>query len=73
MYFTLRKSIFILIFNFSLFLFLMISIQNSFQKSRINLILKETISLPVSFIIGVSFITGSVIGGTLTFKFENKK
>ncbi len=51
----------------------MISIQNSFQKSKVNLISKETISLPISFIIGVSFISGSITGGILTFKFENKK
>ena len=73
MYLTIRKSIFIVIFNFSLFLLLMISIQNSFQKRKVNLILKETISLPISFIMGVSFITGSITGGILTFKFDNKK
>ena len=69
---TIRKSIFILIFNCSLFLLLMISIQNSFQRKRVNLILKETVSLPISFIMGVSFITGSITGSILTFKFDHK-
>ena len=72
MYLTIRKSIFIAIFNFSLFLLLMISIQNSFQKSKVNLILKETISLPIIFIMGVSFITGSISGSILTVKFNYK-
>ena len=65
MYSTIRKSIFILIFNFSLFLLLMISIQNSLQKKQVKLAFLQTISLPISFIIGTSFISGSLLGSIL--------
>ena len=37
-------------------------IQNSTDEKKVNLIFNETINLPVSFIIGASFITGSLIG-----------
>ena len=45
---------------------LMIGIQNSFNKSKVNLLISETINLPISFIIGTSFITGSLFGGGLS-------
>ncbi len=73
MYLTLRKLFFIIIFNSSLLLLLMIAIQNSLEKKKVNLIMGETINLPLSFIIGVSFISGSTIGSLLTFKLDNKK
>ncbi len=72
MHITIRKLFFILVFNCSLFLILMIAIQNSLEKRKVNLILVNTISLPVSFIIGVSFISGSLSGSLLTFKSQNK-
>ena len=72
MHITIRKLFFILVFNCSLFLLLMIAIQNSLEKRKVNLILVNTISLPVSFIIGVSFISGSLSGSLLTFKSQNK-
>ena len=55
-----RKSIFILFFNILLFIFLVIGIQNSNQKFKLNLIVNETIELPFSFILGSSFIGGSL-------------
>lgn len=73
MYLTLRKFFFIIIFNSSLLLFLMIAIQNSLERKKVNLIMGETINLPLSFIIGVSFISGSTIGSILTLKLEDKK
>ena len=51
-----------LFFNLSLFFILIIIIQNSNTKNKVNLIIDETINLPVSFIIGTSFISGSIIG-----------
>ena len=57
-----KKLIFAIGFNLSLFLLLMIGIQNSSKKIKLNLILRETINLPISFIIGTSFISGSIIG-----------
>ncbi len=53
------------IYNFSLFLILMIGIQNSSRKTAINLLFTNTINLPISFIVGTSFISGSLIGFTL--------
>ena len=55
-----RKIIHIIIFNLSIFLLLMIGIQNSSEERKVNFIIGETISLPVSFIIGISFISGSL-------------
>ena len=52
-------------FNLSLFLILIIGIQNSSNKSKVNLIIDESIKLPISFIIGTSFISGSIVGSLL--------
>ena len=67
MTFNLRKIIFAITFNFSLFVILMIGIQNSSSQTKINFILGETVKLPISFIIGTSFISGSIFGGLLKF------
>ena len=73
MVFQLKKLIFVLTFNFSLFLLLMIGIQNSSTKQKVNLILSETIRLPISFIVGVGFISGSLTSSLLkTNLFEEK-
>ena len=56
-----------------LFLFLIIGIQNSSNKSKVNFLINETIYLPVSFIIGVSFISGSILGNTLSINNLFKK
>ena len=66
MMFPFKNLFFIIFFNSSLFLMLMIGIQNSFNKSKVNLLISETINLPISFIIGTSFITGSLLGGGLS-------
>ena len=66
MLFILKKLLLTLTFNLSLFLILMIGIQNSSNKKKVNLIISETVSLPVSFIVGISFISGSITGGVLT-------
>ena len=60
-----NKIFFPITFNTVLFLFLIIGIQNSSNKSKVNFLINETVSLPVSFIIGLSFISGSVIGNAL--------
>ena len=69
----LKKIIFALTFNVSLFLLLMVGIQNSSESRRVNLILKQTVKLPIAFIIGVSFISGSLTGSTLANTFMNQK
>jgi hypothetical protein len=73
MLFSIKKIFFTITFNFSLFLLLMVGIQNSSNKTKINLIINETVNLPVSFIVGISFITGSLTGGILSSNFQNKK
>ena len=69
----LKKILFTISFNISLFLMLMIGIQNSSNTRKVNLILSETITLPISFIIGVSFISGSLTGSLITTNFINQK
>ena len=54
-----------IIFNFSLFILLLVGIQNSSNKRKVNLLINETVNLPVSFILGSSFIMGSLTGSLL--------
>ncbi len=68
----LRRIIYIVLFNSSLLLILMVGIQNSSSKRKVNLIVSETVQLPVSFIIGVSFITGSISANLFTNNFLRK-
>ena len=71
---SLLKKLFLLItFNFSLFLILMIGIQNSSNKRKVNLLITDTVALPISFIIGMSFISGSITGSILPLNFLKKK
>ena len=48
-----------------MFLLVMIGIQNSSEKMKVAFISAESVRLPVSFIIGLSFISGSLIGGCI--------
>lgn len=73
MFFPVRKLLFISTFNISLFLILMIGIQNSSDKKKVNFLINESVSLPISFIVGVSFITGSLAGCILSFDLNDKK
>ena len=73
MFGTFKKLIFSITFNSCLFLLLIIGIQNSSSKRKVNLLKKETVSLPISFIVGVSFITGSITGSLIPIFFNNKK
>ena len=68
-----KKLIFSITFNSCLFLLLIIGIQNSSTKKKVNLFKKETVTLPISFIVGVSFITGSITGSLVPIFFDNKK
>ena len=69
----LKKIIFALTFNSSLFLLLIIGIQNSVYKSKVNFIVSETVKLPISFIIGSSFISGSLLGSLINLNLTQKK
>ena len=68
----LKNVIFALTLNSALFLLLIIGIQNSSNKSKVKIIIGETVSLPVSFIVGISFISGSVAGSLVTINFNKK-
>ena len=72
MLFPFRKIFFLLTFNICLFTLLIIGIQNNTRKSKVDLILDKTVELPIGFIIGTSFISGSIIGGILNLKIGNK-
>ena len=66
-----KKIFFIVTYNFSLFLILMIGIQNSSIRKKVNLINSETVPLPISFIVGLSFLSGSLTGSFLNLN-QNK-
>ena len=68
----LKKIIFATTFNSCLFLLLIIGIQNSSIKSKVNFLINETVKLPISFIIGSSFISGSLIGSFLNINLKKK-
>tara|TARA_B100000212_G_scaffold316028_1_gene270586 strand:- start:303 stop:533 length:231 start_codon:yes stop_codon:yes gene_type:complete len=65
MFVFLKKFFFIGILNSTLLLMLIIGIQNSSYKRKVNLLIGETVSLPISFIIGISFISGSIMGSLI--------
>ena len=67
-----KKLFFTVIFNSSLFLILFIGIQNSSNKSKVNLLINETIELPISFLVGSSFILGSIFGGFIDLNKSNE-
>ena len=68
-----KKLIFSVTFNSCLFLLLIIGIQNSSIKRKVNLFKNESIALPISFIVGVSFITGSITGSFVPIFLNNNK
>ena len=68
----LHKLVFSLILNSTLFLTLITGVYNSDKKSKVNFLTQETIDLPISFIIGSSFIAGSVTGGFISFFIRKK-
>ena len=76
MSYLIKKILFTLIFNISLLTMLILGIQNSSNKNKVNFFFDKTVLLPVSFIVGVSFISGSLLGSFLTindiFKEKNK-
>ena len=72
MSFIIKKLLFSAIFNSCLFFLLFIGIQNSSNKSKVNLLVEETIELPISFIVGSSFIAGSIIGSFLVLNMNNE-
>tara|TARA_Y200000002_G_scaffold380137_1_gene390933 strand:- start:3187 stop:3408 length:222 start_codon:yes stop_codon:yes gene_type:complete len=72
MSFLLKKLFLTFTFNLSLFLFLIIGIQNSSQKRNVNLLINETVKLPISFIVGISFISGSITASLIPLNSEGR-
>ena len=72
--FLFKQLILSTFFNISLLIMLMIGIQNNTNKSRVNLYGIETINLPIGFIVGTSFICGSLFGSLFNvIDFHQKK
>ena len=67
-----KKFFYSAIFNSCLFAILLIGIQNSSNKSKVNFLINETIKLPISFVVGSSFILGSILGSVFVFNMDNK-
>jgi len=72
MSFLIKKFLSVVIFNSCLFVILFIGIQNSSNKSKVNLLIEDTIELPISFIVGSSFILGSIFGNFLVLGMNNE-
>ena len=70
MFLLYKKIFFAILFNATLFIFLIIGIQNSSKKSKVNFFEIESVNLPISFIVGVSFICGSIAGCVTNLNFN---
>ena len=49
---------------------LIIATQNSSKKEKIHLLKNESVSLPISFIVGICFISGSMVGSIFNFNLK---
>ena len=67
-----KKLFFTAIFNSCLFVLLFIGIQNSSNKRKVDFLIDETIELPISFIVGSSFILGSLLGSFIVLNTHNE-
>ena len=72
MSFLIKKLFLAVIFNSCLFVVLFIGIQNSAYKNKVDLLIDETIELPISFIVGSSFILGSIFGNFIVLDMNNE-
>ena len=67
----LKKIAFLIFFNSSLFIVLMIGLQNNSKQSKVDFIINETVNLPIGFIVGASFISGSLTGSLVSSRILN--
>ena len=72
MNFVIKKLFHSAIFNSCLFAILFVGIQNSSNKSKVDFLINKTIELPISFIVGSSFILGSILGSFIEFNMNNE-
>ena len=68
-----KNLLFTITFNSALFFILLIGIQNSSNEGKVKFIVRDTVNLPISFILGMSFISGSVSGNILVMSLSKKK
>ena len=70
-----KQICFSIILNSTLFLMLIIGIQNSSNKTKVDLMINKSVDLPLSFILGISFISGSLTGNILSCisNYKNKR
>ena len=68
-----KKIFFVITFNSCLFIVLITGIQNSSNKSKVDFLVDQTVSLPIGFITGTSFISGCLFGNVLTLNFYKNK
>ena len=68
-----KKILFSVIFNSSLLTILFLGIQNSSNKNKVDFFFDKTVPLPISFIVGISFISGTLVGSLLNFNFSEDK
>ena len=72
MSFLIKKLFLGVIFNSCLFVILFIGIQNSSDKNKVDFLIDETIELPIGFIVGSSFILGSILGSFLVLDMDSE-
>ena len=59
------SNIFSLLINIFLIFFMLFAIQNNHEKKKVKVLEMESIELPISFILGSSFIAGSFSGNLI--------
>ena len=67
-----QKSFLTLIINSCFFILIMVGTQNSSNKVRVDLLIEKTVKLPTGFIVGTSFIAGSILGSFLNINLDEK-
>ena len=69
------SNIYSLLINILLLFFIIFAIQNSQEKKVTKIFNKETIELPISFILGTSFVAGSITSSFIftILMFKNQK
>ncbi len=61
--------------NLFFLIFLIVGIQNSYENKKVIFLNYESVEMPISFIIGTSFITGSLLSNFIfsLLEIEDKK
>jgi len=73
MFKMIQRNINPFLFNILLFVFLFLSIQNSTNKQKVLFLNYKSVEIPLSFIIGSSFIFGSFSSNILISLISKKK